>query len=393
MHIVEVRQRTIPISRYADPAVPSDSLTTSAVAVITDVIRGGHPVIGYGFASIGRFAQGGLIRERFAPRLLAAREADLVDQAGSNLDPFRAWRLMMANEKPGGHGERCVAVGTLDMALWDASAKIAGVPLYRHLADRLGENEMTWPQVAVYAGGGYYYPTDDVGRLSDEIRSLKDLGYHRVKIKIGGAPLLQDLKRIEAAARVLPDASHLAVDAIYSYTPTSSIEAADALAPLGLWWFEDICDPLDFETLGTVAARYAGPIAAGEALFSAAEAKLLDRYAGLRCDRDILLFDPVHCYGLPGYLEIIEVLEARGWPRTAFWPHGGHLFCLHVAAALGLGGAEVNPLCFQPFGGYGDDMRVVVGATEPPTVPGIGFELKRSLRHTFEALLAAFDVR
>jgi len=387
MRIVEVRERTLPISRYADSAVPSGGLTTSAVAVITDVICRGYPVIGYGFASIGRFAQGGLIRERFAPRLLAAQEADLVDQAGSNLDPFRAWRLMMANEKPGGHGERCVAVGTLDMALWDASAKIAGVPLYRHLADRLGENETTWPQVAVYAGGGYYYPTDDVGRLSDEIRSLKDLGYHRVKIKIGGAPLLQDLKRIEAAARVLPDASHLAVDAIYSYTPTSSIEAADALAPLGLWWFEDICDPLDFETLGTVAARYAGPIAAGEALFSAAEAKLLDRYAGLRCDRDILLFDPVHCYGLPGYLEIIEVLEARGWPRTAFWPHGGHLFCLHVAAALGLGGAEVNPLCFQPFGGYGDDMRVFVGATAPPTVPGIGFELKRSLRHTFEAVL------
>jgi len=387
MRIVEIRERTLPISRYADPAVPSGGLTTSAVAVITDVIRGRHPVIGYGFASIGRFAQGGLIRERFAPRLLAAREADLVDQTGSNLDPFRAWRLMMASEKPGGHGERCVAVGTLDMALWDASAKIAGAPLYRHLADCLGENEMTWSQVAVYAGGGYYYPTADVGRLSDEIRSLKDLGYHRVKIKIGGAPLLQDLKRIEAAARVLPDASHLAVDAIYSYTPTSSIEAADMLAPLGLWWFEDICDPLDFETLGAVAARYAGPIAAGEALFSAAEAKLLDRYAGLRRDRDILLFDPVHCYGRPGYLEIIEVLEARGWPRAAFWPHGGHLFCLHVAAALGLGGAEVNPLCFQPFGGYGDDMRVVVGATEPPTVPGIGFELKRSLRHTFEALL------
>ena len=224
---------------------------------------------------------------------------------------------MMASEKPGGHGERCVAVGTLDMALWDATAKIAGVPLYRHLADRLGEKEMTWPQVAVYAGGGYYYPTDDMGRLSDEIRSIRDLGYHRVKIKIGGAPLLQDLKRIDAAARILPDAGHLAVDAIYSYTPTNSIEAADALAPLGLWWFEDICDPLDFETLAAVASRYAGPIAAGEALFSAVEAKLLDRYAGLRCDRDILLFDPVHCYGLPGYLEIIEVLEAvTGAPQA-----------------------------------------------------------------------------
>ena len=387
MRIVEVREHALPISRYADPAAPPGGLTTSAVAVITDVIRGGHPVIGYGFASMGRFAQGGLIRERFAPRLLAAREADLVDQAGTNLDPFRAWRLMMAGEKPGGHGERCVAVGTLDMALWDAAAKIAGAPLYRHLADRLGQIEMTSPQIAVYAGGGYYYPTDDMGRLSDEIRSLRDLGYDRVKIKIGGAPLRQDLKRIDAAARLLPDASHLAVDAIYSYTSTSSLEAADALAPLGLWWFEDICDPLDFETLAAVAARYAGPIAAGEALFSAAEAKLLDRYAGLRGDRDILLFDPVHCYGLPGYLEVIEVLEARGWPRTAFWPHGGHLFCLHVVAALGLGGAEVNPLCFQPFGGYGDDMTIVNGLTEPPTTPGIGFELKRNLRHTFEALL------
>ena len=386
MRIVEVRERTFPISRYTDPAVSSGGLTTSAVAVITDVIRSGRPVIGYGFASIGRFAQGGLIRERFAPRLLAARETELANQTGTNVDPFRAWRLMMAGEKPGGHGERCVAVGTLDMALWDAAAKIAGLPLYRHLADRLGKTEMTSPQVAVYAGGGYYYPADDIGRLSDEIRRLRDLGYDRIKIKIGGGTLLQDLKRIEAAARLLPDASHLGVDAIYSYTPTTR-EAADTLAPLGLWWFEDICDPLDFETLAAVASRYAGPIAAGEALFSAAEAKLLDRYAGLRRDRDILLLDPVHCYGLSGYLEIMEVLKARGWPRAAFWPHGGHLFCLHVMAALDLGGAEVNPLCFQPFGGYGDDMTVVFGATEPPTVPGIGFELKRSLRRTFEALL------
>src|SRR5215468_9438670 len=203
MRIVEVREHALPISRYADPTVPPGGLTTSAVAVITDVIRGGHPVIGYGFASMGRFAQGGLIRERFAPRLLAAREGDLVDQAGTNLDPFRAGRLMMAGEKPGGHGERCVAVGTLDMALWDAAAKIAGVPLYRHLADRLGRKDATTsPQVAVYASGGYYYPAGDLAQLADEIRRLRDLGYHRIKIKIGGAPLRQDVKRIEAAARL-----------------------------------------------------------------------------------------------------------------------------------------------------------------------------------------------
>jgi D(-)-tartrate dehydratase len=75
-------------------------------------------------------------------------------------------------------------------------------------------------------------------------------------------------------------------------------------------WFEDVCDPLDFETLSAVSRRYAAPIAAGEALFSAAEANLLDRHGGLRRDRDILLFDPVHCYGLPGYLQIVEVLKS-----------------------------------------------------------------------------------
>jgi L-alanine-DL-glutamate epimerase-like enolase superfamily enzyme len=287
---------------------------------------------------------------------------------------------MMASEKPGGHGERCVAVGALDMALWDAAAKIAQLPLYQFLTQRTAGPEVTSPSVSVYAGGGYYYPADDVGRLSDEVRRFRDLGYRRAKIKIGSAPLAQDLQRIDAAARLLDGPGHLAVDAIYAYTPTTSVEAAGALAPLGLWWFEDICDPLDFETVAAVARQYAAPIAAGEALFSAAEANLLDRHGGLRRDRDVLLFDPVHCYGLPGYLQIVELLEKRGWARAAFWPHGGHLFCLHVAAALRLGGAEVNPLCFQPFGGYGDDTIISEGVATPPQVPGIGFEAKQDLK-------------
>ena len=387
MRIIAIRELSLPISRYADPLVPSGGLTTSIVAVVTDVVRDGKPVVGYGFASIGRFAQGGLIRERFAPRLLAAREIDVMDDAGTNLDPFRAWTVMMTGEKPGGHGERCVAVGTLDMALWDAAAKIARLPLHRLLADRTAGPAAATLAVSVYAGGGYYYPADDVARLSDEIRRFRDLGYRRAKIKIGSAPLAQDLKRIEAAARQLDGPGHLAVDAIYAYTAATGIEVADTLAPLGLWWFEDICDPLDFETLATVAQRYPGSIATGEALFSAAEANLLDRHGGLRRDRDILLFDPVHCYGLPGYLQILQILENRGWPRSAFWPHGGHLFCLHVVAALGLGGAEVNPLCFQPFGGYADDTIVTEGIAIPPQIPGIGFETRQHLRDQFATLL------
>lgn len=91
------------------------------------------------------------------------------------------------------------------------------------------------------------------------------------------------------------------------------------------------------------------------------------------------MFDPAHCYGLTHYLEIVAALAAAGWPRRAFWPHGGHLFSLQVAAALGLGGCEMNPGSFQPFGGLQDGARLEDGVATPPDAPGIGFEAKADL--------------
>lgn len=383
MRVVDVRERTIPISRYADITIPSGGLTTSLVAVVTDVIQSGKPVIGYGFASIGRYGQAGLIRERFAPRLLAA--TTLADNTGRRLDPKAAWAAMMTGEKPGGHGERCVAVGALDMAIWDAAAKIAGQPLHRYLSERMGT--VTQPRVRVYASGGYRYPDDDLRRLIDEIRSFADLGFTHTKIKIGAGDRTQELRRIETAASQLADLSCLAVDAMNSYDASQAIQMADALTPLGLWWFEDICDPLDFHTHSCVAERYPGPIAAGEALFSLAEARLLDQHAGLRRTRDILLFDPVHCYGLTHYCEIVSAMVKYGWPHSAFWPHGGHLFSLHIAAALGLGGAEINPLAFAPFGAVPCGLAIEDGRINLPDAPGIGFESQSEAYRAFRQLL------
>jgi len=375
MRIVGIRERSVDISRYADPAIPSGGLTTSIVAVTTDVIRHGRPIVGYGFSSMGRFAQSGLIRERFAPRLLQAGE----------VDPLSAWAAMMKGEKPGGHGERCVAVGTLDMALWDAAAKIEDLPLHALLRQRFGQPAMA-ASVDTYASGGYPYPSDDLHRLKEELKRLRDLGHRRAKIKIGASPLAQDLLRIETACRVFDRPGHLAVDAMNAYGLQQALSGARELRRFELMWFEDVCDPLDFETQSAVTAAYAGPLAAGEALFSAAEAKLLARHGGLRRDRDILVFDPVHCYGLPGYLQIVEAMEASGWPRSAFWPHGGHLFSLHLVAGLGLGGAEVNHLSFAPFGGFADDTVIADGRAMPPDAPGIGFERRHALRQLLEEL-------
>jgi len=294
---------------------------------------------------------------------------------------------MMAGEKPGGHGERSVAVGALDMAIWDAAAKAADLPLCRYLARRLGHDEAaaTAP-VPVYAGGGYYYPTDDRARLRDEMALFRDAGYTHAKIKVGAAGLDEDLARIETAADALGGAGNLAVDAVYSYDANTAMAAVKAYEPYGLWWFEDICDPLDYPLLAEVASAYGPPIAAGEATFGEADARNLLRYGGLRADRDVLLFDIAHCYGLPEFIRIVAAAEAMGWNRRSFWPHGGHLFTLHAVAALGLGGAEVNPHNFQPFGGLADDGVMTDGHATPPELPGIGFEGRTALADLFADL-------
>lgn len=376
MRILKINARTVEISRYADASVPGGGLTTTVVAVVTSAERGGRPVTGYGFSSIGRFAQTGLINERFAPRLLAAVDRDLVAADGT-LDPTRAWDVLMKDEKAGGHGERCVAVGTLDMALWDAAAKVADVPLHTLLQRRFARAQTN--RVAVYAAGGYDFPTNDIERLCDEIREFLDAGYTMVKIKIGKKALAEDLKRIEAALSIVSGA-RLAVDAMNRYSPRAALEAAHAIAPYALRWFEDASDPLDFDTHARLCASYEPALGIGEATFSLPDARNLLRYAGMRPARDRLIFDPAHCYGLPEYVRIIETFESAGWNRQAFFPHGGHLFSLHVAAGLGLGGSEANPRIFQPFGGFEDGAVVEDGFASLPSIPGIGFEGRAALK-------------
>ena len=165
MKIVNILESTRFIkSDIRNAYIDFSKMTLSLVAVVTDVIRDGKPVVGYGFNSNGRYGQGGLIRERFIPRILEAESDTLLNDQGTNLDPHKVWARMMTNEKPGGHGERSVAVGTIDMAVWDAVAKIAEKPLYQLLADDYGDGRAN-TKVFVYAAGGYYYPGKGLDQL------------------------------------------------------------------------------------------------------------------------------------------------------------------------------------------------------------------------------------
>ena len=385
MRIVDLREITAPISSpIANAFIDFSRMTCSLVAVVTDVIRDGRPVIGYGFNSNGRYGQGGLIRERFARRLLEAPPASLLNDAGDNLDPDRIWAVLMHNEKPGGHGERSVAVGTIDMAVWDAVAKIAGVPLFRLLAERHGVQAD--PRVFVYAAGGYYYPGKDLAALRAEMRSYLDRGYTVVKMKIGGAAIDEDRERIEAVLTEIGSQAQLAVDANGRFDLETAIAYAKMLREYPLFWYEEAGDPLDYALQAALAEFYPGPMAIGENLFSHQDARNLLRYGGMRPDRDWLQFDCALSYGLCEYLRTLQVLKTAGWSPRRCIPHGGHQMSLNIAAGLGLGGNESYPDLFQPYGGFPDCVRVEGGFITMPDLPGIGFEGKADLIRVMRAL-------
>jgi L-alanine-DL-glutamate epimerase-like enolase superfamily enzyme len=388
LRITDIREAAKPIqSQIRNAYIDFSKMTLSLVAVVTDVIRDGKPVIGYGFNSNGRYGQGAIIRDRLRPRILEATPQSLLDNTGENLDPHKIWACMMTNEKPGGHGERSVAVGTIDMAVWDAVAKIAGKPLFQLLADRYGDGKPN-RRVFVYAAGGYYYPGKDVQALQNEMKSYTDRGYTVVKCKIGGVPLADDLRRIEAIMTVLKPGQRLAVDANGKFDLPTAIAYGKAIAPYNLFWYEEAGDPLDYQLQAELSQHYSGSMATGENLFSMQDARNLIRHGGMRPDRDWLQFDCALSYGLVEYLRTLEMLRANGWSPTRCIPHGGHQMSLNIAAGLGLGGNESYPDLFQPYGGFPDGVRVEDGYITMPDLVGIGFEGKADLYREMKALSA-----
>jgi L-alanine-DL-glutamate epimerase-like enolase superfamily enzyme len=380
MRIVDIRERAIPLkSNIANSSFDFSEMTTSVVAVMTDVARDGRPVVGFAFNSTGRYACGAAMRARFIPRILGADPRALLDQSQENFDPGKILAVMMQREKSGGHSERSIAIGTIEVAVWDAVAKIAGHPLHRMLAERYNDGRIA-TKVFCYVGGGWYAPGQTVKDLQDEMRRHLDAGYTMVKMKVGGLPLAEDLRRVEAVKAILPANAQLAVDANSKFDRDQALAYARALAPFRLRWFEEPCDPLDFALLAEIARQYEPPLSTGENLFSTQDVENLIRFGGLRPDRnDVIQVDPPQSYGIVQYARTVDMLTRHGWPRSALFPHGGNQMSLAMAAGFGLGGAESYPGVFGAFGGFADDARLDGGYLTLSDRPGIGFEGQSAL--------------
>jgi D(-)-tartrate dehydratase len=384
--IVEVREQAVRLeAAIRNSLIDFSQMTVSVVAVLTDRVVDGRPVVGLGFNSIGRYAASGILRDRFIPRLLQADLDSLLDDAGE-LDPALVRDLVMKNEKPGGHGERSGAVAAMEIAVWDVAAKLAGVPLYRLLADRYNDGRFD-THVDVYAAGGYYYPDEGADRLVAEMRSYLDEGYTHLKMKIGGASLDEDMARLETVLGLVDDGSRLAVDANGRFDLDTAIAYGERMEPYGLRWYEEAGDPLDYGLQAELGRHYSPPFATAENLFSHEDVRNLLRYAGLRPEIDILQMDPGLSYGIVELERMLAVMRDEGWSPRRFIPHGGHLMALHMAAGLQLGGNESYPGIFQPFGGFGEQHEVVDGAIAIADTPGIGLEHKPELRPVLAELV------
>ena len=256
-------------------------MTTSVVAVITDVKRDGKPVCGFAFNSTGRYACGAQMRARFIPRILKAEPHALLNDAGDNFAPEKILAVMLQNEKSGGHSERSIGIGTIEVAVWDAVAKIAEQPLHRVLAERYNSGKVA-DKVFCYVGGGWYAPGKTTKDLQDEMSGHLDAGYTMVKMKVGGLPLNDDLSRVEAvqvdAAERRPARGRRQFASSFATTRSPMREG---LPPFGLRWFEEPCDPLDFALLAEIAGAYDAPLATGENLYSTQDVENLVRFGGL----------------------------------------------------------------------------------------------------------------
>lgn len=387
MKIKSIHQKTVSLnSEIRNAVIDFSTMTTSIVAVVSDVIKNGKPVVGFGFNSNGRYAQGGILEERIIPRLLSANEDELLNYTADNFDPFKCWEVMMKNEKPGGHGDRSVAVGTVDMAIWDLVAKIENKPLYQLLSERYNDGRAE-AKVYTYAAGGYYYPGKELNGLLDEFKRYLDMGFESCKMKIGGAPLSEDLARIEAALKIVGNGTSLAVDANGRFDVRTAFKYAEAIEPFGLKWFEEPVDPLDFQSLAALSESSQMPIATGENIFSLADSKNLILYSNLNPNRDYLQMDPVLGYGLTEYIRILKMLKDKGWSTKRCIPHGGHQFGLHIAAGLNLYGNESYPEVFLPFGKFADNIKLENGIVEINSAPGIGYETIPEIHKIFNQLV------
>lgn len=245
-----------------------------------------------------------------------------------------------------------VALGGLDMALWDTWARALGQPLVRALGAQ--------PRpIKAYNSVGLY-DAASVPEIAEETRAA---GYAGLKIKLGFDTLAEDLAAVRAARRALGDGIALMVDYNQSLSLPEAMRRCKALDDEGLTWIEEPVLADDLAGCARIAEAVNTPVQIGENFHGPAEMrKAIDA-----CTMDLVMPDPQYIHGVTGWLEAAALAHAAGLPMSShtFVEASMHLLCatptadwLEVLDAAG--GLRQAPLQLQD------------GCLTPWDTPGLG---------------------
>jgi len=279
---------------------------------------------------------------------------------GKDIHPRPLWHeLWRAVHDLGSRGLTAIAIGAVDIALWDLLGKVAGRPL----TDLLGRSRATIP-----AYGSGVNLNLSVGELTQQVRRWVEVGYKGVKVKVGTGSLREDRRRLEAVRNAIGDIPLMA-DANQGWNVPQAIEACSLFADLELTWLEEPILAEDLLGYARLRERATTPIAAGENLFSVHE---VNQYLAMSAF-DYLQADVVKVGGITPFLDIAALAHAWNVPLA---PHhkmelSGQLLCCLPAGYLV---EDLEGMSLTDLGALRRAIRVEDGLYSPPAVPGHGLE-------------------
>jgi L-alanine-DL-glutamate epimerase-like enolase superfamily enzyme len=303
-----------------------------------------------------------------APTLSNGRLLDLLTPQIVGEDPLdssRLWHKMFIGwRKPVARGEMIAAIGSIDNALWDLRGKILGQPVYRLLGGHRS-------RVPVYASGGYYADGKDLDELAGEMAGFVADGYRSVKMKVGGVPFAEDVRRVETVREAIGPDIGLMIDANGAWKQTEAIRFVRAVEHCDLTWVEEPLWPDDLDGSAAIRQALDVPVAAGELEFTRwGFRELIDRRAV-----DIVQADPETAGGLSEWIRIAAYASAHHLPMA---PHGYQHIGATATAAVDNGLIVESPAGVAPWRReFIKPLPIEAGEILLSDAPGLGLEIDR----------------
>lgn len=258
-----------------------------------------------------------------------------------------------------------MALAALDMALWDALARLHGVPLAR----LLGATPRALP---AYGAIGYDGESGSAATAERWARA----GFRGVKAKIGYPTVKEDLAVIRAMRRATGDGMAIMVDYNQSLTPGEAVERLRVLDGEGLAWIEEPTLAHDFASLARIAREARTPIQAGENWWGPADLQhALDAGAS-----DLVMPDVMKIGGVTGWQRAAALAATRGVRvSNHLWPEISAQLLSATPTAHWLEYADWwNPILAEP-------LQLLQGDAHPSQAPGSGVSWNESAVERFAA--------